>query len=262
MIFCICNLLINFVSVKTQIQLSEKMKKMLFLYYFVMLISGFWSCNAEAQITEPLMPEVGVEYKYLALGDSYTIGHGETTAQTFPFLLQEKLKAQNFIFPSDPKVIARTGWTCDELAAAILKDSTLTSSYDLVSLLIGVNDQYRGFDINLYPARFKKLLDTAIALAGNKADRVIVVSIPDYGVTPFGKQRNSNKISQEIDAYNAINKDIALQNGAKYVNITDISRLAENDISLLVSDKLHPSGKMYDLWANDLLPVASNILKR
>lgn len=237
------------------------MKSVVYFFILYYMFAGLWSCQNETIIPEVNTPEESRVFNYLALGDSYTIGHGEMQARTFPFLLQEKLRAENLQFGTDPKVIARTGWTCDELAAAIAKDSTLKAPYDLVTLLIGVNDQYRGFDIGLYPGRFKKLLDKAIALAGNKAENVIVVSIPDYGATPFGKQRNPQKIGNELDAYNAINKEITLANGANYVYITDLSRLADGDDTLLVSDKLHPSGKMYALWVDRIFPVALRVLK-
>jgi lysophospholipase L1-like esterase len=206
-------------------------------------------------------PSVTSEKRYLALGDSYTIGHGELTEQSFPFLLQLALQNLNIPFKSAPKVIARTGWTCDELSAAIAGDSTLVPPYDIVTLLIGVNDQYRGYDINLYNGRFAKLVDKAIELAGNRADKVIVLSIPDYGVTPFGRQRNSAKISAEIDAYNAINQTVAAQKAVHYIHITDISRQAGADSTLLVSDKLHPSGRMYRMWVDRMLPKALEIVK-
>lgn len=190
---------------------------------------------------------------YLALGDSYTIGEKVSMGQRWPVLLVDSLRVKN-IHIEDPKIIAQTGWTTLDLQQAINK-ADLAPPYHLVSLLIGVNDQYQHFDIKKYPERFKKLLNKALELAGNRADHVLVLSIPDYGVTPFGKQRNAAKISQEIASYNDINKRIADELGVHYINITSISRQAESDPSLTAKDGLHPSGKMYARWVEKVMPV-------
>ena len=197
---------------------------------------------------------------YLALGDSYTIGESVSTAERWPVQLAEELRQQGLTI-KDPTIIAKTGWTTDELKNAIA-ESELDPPYDLVTLLIGVNDQYRGYDINDYPDKFLYLLDRSISLAGNNPDKVVVLSIPDYGVTPFASEKNPPKISREIDAYNAISKKISDSLGVAYVDITPISRNAEQDSTLLAEDGLHPSGKMYSQWIEETLPLVLPIIKQ
>lgn len=207
--------------------------------------------------TQP--PFSSARYSYLALGDSYTIGEGVRQNESFPYLLQKKLAA-NAVQVNEPQVIARTGWTCDELMSAINSQVKSGEKYDLVSLLIGVNDQYRQYDIKDYPGKFKALLQKAISLSGNNPQRVVVVSIPDYGATPYGSRR-AEAIGKEIDAYNAINKAIALELQCGYVDITEISRMAKTDPDLVAPDGLHPSGKMYGQWIEKIFPLAAGILK-
>ncbi|NGP76019.1 SGNH/GDSL hydrolase family protein [Balneolaceae bacterium YR4-1] len=197
---------------------------------------------------------------YLALGDSYTIGESVSTAERWPVQLAQELRQQGLTI-KDPTIIAKTGWTTDELKNAIA-ESELDPPYDLVTLLIGVNDQYRGYDINDYPDKFLYLLDRSISLAGNNPDNVLVLSIPDYGVTPFASEKNPPKISREIEAYNAISKKISDSLGVAYVDITPISRNAEQDSTLLAEDGLHPSGKMYSQWIEETLPLVLPILKQ
>jgi lysophospholipase L1-like esterase len=154
-----------------------------------------------------------------------------------------------------PAIIARTGWTTDELEAGIVEANTadpLRSSYDFVSLLIGVNNQYRGRPVNNYKPEFEELLKKAIRFAGNQADHVVVLSIPDWGVTPFASGRDRAQIAAAIDAYNAANKQIALQYNVHYIDITPWTREAANDASLLATDGLHPSGKEYKRWAETI----------
>ena len=195
------------------------------------------------------------EYSILALGDSYTIGESVPASQRYPVQLVDSLNKLNYNFKT-PKIIARTGWTTNELKTAIKADGD-TSKYDFVFLLIGVNNQYRGYSIVDYRSEFKELLSTALGFAGNKKSHVIVVSIPDYGYTPFG---NSNKtsISSGIDQFNAVNKEETQLAGVIYVNITNISRSSES--GLVAGDGLHPSGKQYKLWAGLILPeIIKNI---
>jgi len=196
---------------------------------------------------------------YLALGDSYTIGESVNENQRFPVQLVNELRKAGFNMNS-AQIVARTGWTTDELVAAI-KNESFEESYNIVTLLIGVNNQYRGRSADQYRDEFKSLLQTAIQFAGNKAQNVIVISIPDYGVTPFGKTRNPEAIAKDIDEFNAINLQETQHVGARYVNITDISREVENDASLVASDGLHPSGKMYRQWVERILPEAKEILE-
>lgn len=199
-------------------------------------------------IIDPTVPQ-GTPLTYLALGDSYTIGEAVTANESFPYQLTAQLKLQNLNVQT-PKIIAKTGWTTDELQAAI-KEASLKTSFDMVTLLIGVNNQYRGNSQSTYRKEFKELLQTAIAFAGNNKKHVFVVSIPDWGVTPFGKNsgRSTQTIAQEIDAFNAINKEETLALGISYTDITPGSRNALTDASLVASDGLHPSGKMYGEWA-------------
>jgi lysophospholipase L1-like esterase len=178
--------------------------------------------------------------KFLALGDSYTIGESVAEPERWPNQLAQKLK-----LPA-PKIIATTGWRTDQLIKAI-DAAKLKPEYDYVSLLIGVNNQYQGKPIDVYEREFEQLLNTAIKLAKGKKKNVFVVSIPDYGYTPFGKAKQE-KISLELDQYNAINKRITKKYGVHYFDITPISRKGLEDADLVATDGLHPSGKMYAQW--------------
>lgn len=199
-------------------------------------------------------------YNYLALGDSYTIGESVEINNRYPVQLVDSLK-QAGIQIDNLKIIAKTGWTTDELSEGI-DTSKLLDQYDLVSLLIGVNNQYRGRDIENYRIEFKKLLERAIKFAGSDKNKVIVISIPDWGVTPFAKERDTATISKEIDAYNAVKFEECKKAGVQYINVTDISRKAKTDTTLLAEDGLHPSGKMYDLWVQEIFPKALSILTK
>jgi lysophospholipase L1-like esterase len=193
-----------------------------------------------------IIPNVQAQIvKYLALGDSYTICESVQENERWPNQLAALLSKSN---NKDIKtsIIATTGWRTDNLKNAI-NIAKLKDEYDLVSLLIGVNNQYQGKSIEQYATEFEELLNTSIHLAKGNKQNVFVVSIPDYGYTPFG-QKNQVKISGEIDQFNEINKKISDQYHVQYFNITDISRMGINDASLVASDGLHPSGKMYALW--------------
>lgn len=186
----------------------------------------------------------------LALGDSYTIGEAVPENERWPEQLQRKLLPKGIAIDKID-IIATTGWTTDELLKAI-DERGLTGKYTYVSLLIGVNNQYRGYDINVYAAEFEKLLNIAIGYAEDKAD-VFVLSIPDWGAMPFAEGKDRNQIAREIDAYNAINKRIAGQYGIQYVDVTPISRRAGEEPGLVATDNLHPSGIMYGLWADEIV---------
>ena len=190
---------------------------------------------------------------YLALGDSYTIGESVSAAESFPYQLKEALVKQGHPVESI-QIIAQTGWTTDELQAAI-DIATLSPPYDLVTLLIGVNNQYRGYSLETYRIEFEQLLKQAIAFAGADTEQVRVLSIPDWGVTPFAQKegRVADKVAKEIDAFNAAAKEISEKLDVVFINITPHSRLAATDLSLLASDGLHPSGKMYAHWVQSLL---------
>jgi lysophospholipase L1-like esterase len=183
--------------------------------------------------------------RYLALGDSYTIGESVDPGERFPAQLARALHL------GEPQIIARTGWTTDELNAAI-DAAKPQGPFDLVTLLIGVNNQYRGRSEDEYRTQFAALLQRAVGFAGGDASRVIVVSIPDWGVTPFAEGRDRAKIAREIDQFNAINREEAQRAGAKWVDITPISR--GSDAALVTGDGLHPSGKQYAEWVTRIAP--------
>lgn len=244
-------------------EMNFYVKKIIFL-----IIISFWiteSCSSDTHVTNvaynksPLngYPVAG-KFTYLALGDSYTIGESVDPMDRWPVLLVNKLNDYGMNVKG-PEIIAKTGWTTNELEAEI-ENSALLPKYNLVSLLIGVNNQYRGRDTSEYRKQFAGLLAKAISFAGGYTKNVIVVSIPDYGVTPFGLLRNPQKIAIEIDAFNAINKEEAFKVGCEYVDITGISRKAASQPSLTAVDGLHPSGEMYKQWVDLIFPVAKKIL--
>ncbi len=199
-----------------------------------------------------------MSYRYLALGDSYTIGESVEEAERFPNQLAAMLADEGKTV--EVSIIARTGWTTGELWQGI-QAQTITPPYDMVSLLIGVNNQYRGRDTEEYRNDFAFLLNKAIEYAGGDSNRVIVFSIPDWGVTPFASGRDAEKIATEIDAFNQINLEVTNLAGAHYVDVTPVSRKAAQDPSLIAGDGLHPSGTMYAEWAKLALPIAVKILK-
>jgi len=194
--------------------------------------------------------------RYLALGDSYTIGEGVTAEDRWPAQLVRLLR-QRAVRIADAEIIARTGWTTADLAAAIDSEAP-RGDCDLVSLLIGVNDQYAGAPVARYELAFDELLQTAIQLAGGLAARVIILSIPDWGVTPFAaaKGRDPDRVAREISAFNAVNRTAALARGAGYVDVTPSSREVVRDGGLLVADGLHPSARLYAEWARLALGAA------
>lgn len=187
-----------------------------------------------------------LSFRYLALGDSYTIGTAlPDSSQAYPIQLLDSLNRDPFLDGDPPRIIAFGGWRTDQLMNGI-DTANLSPPYDLVSLLIGVNNQYQNLSEEDYAVDFEVLLNEALILAGGDTSRLFVLSIPDYGVTPFGG--GDPEISMEIDAFNAINANITQSYGITYFNITEKSRLAENDPDLLAPDNLHPSGQMYTLW--------------
>jgi lysophospholipase L1-like esterase len=184
---------------------------------------------------------------YLALGDSYTIGESVPIYESFPYQLVQLLRAKGLAVQA-PEIVAKTGWTTDELQAGI-NQTKLLPAYGMVTLLIGVNNQYRGRSVSEYAQQFESLLKQSIAFAGGKKERVVVLSIPDWGQTPFAKDRDRGKIAQEIDAYNRTNREITLRYGIHYVDITPGTRQVAKDPALVAGDGLHPSGKDYARWA-------------
>lgn len=196
--------------------------------------------------------------RYLALGDSYTIGESVHEEERWPDQLAKLLEGDGL--KSDVTILARTGWTVDELWQGI-QAGEIDPPYDLVSLLIGVNNQYRGHDTHEYREQFIFMLNKSIEYAGGDPNRVVVLSIPDWGVTPFASGRDPDQIAREIDEFNSVNREESEKAGVHYVDITPISRGAVTDTSLIAPDGLHPSGKMYALWAEKALPVVKEILQ-
>lgn len=197
--------------------------------------------------------------RFLALGDSYTIGESVNVAERWPAQLVSALR-EDGVAIADPDIVATTGWTTADLAAGVERANP-QGTYDLVSLLIGVNNQYRGRDPEEYQREFRALLARAIGFAGEHSSRVIVVSIPDWGVTPFAEGRDRKKIADAIDNFNAVNREETRAQGAHYVDITPLSRRAAAEHALTAKDRLHPSGAMYALWVKEILSVARLIVR-
>lgn len=222
------------------------------LFFFSLFV--LLGCTKKMEEAMILTPEITNKpvFTYLALGDSYTIGESVTASESFPYQFTGQLKEQG-LNVANPKIVAKTGWTTDELQVAI-KAENLTQTFDFVTLLIGVNNQYRGYSKETYRKEFKELLQTAISFAGGNKKRVFIVSIPDWGVTPFGLSsgKSTKTIADEIDAFNAINKEETLVLGVSYTDITLGSRNAATDLSLVAKDGLHYSGKMHLQWASSI----------
>ena len=218
--------------------------KYIYIISFLIILN---SCSQENEINKSNL-------KYLALGDSYTIGENIAFEDAYPNQIVRELSLIDSV-----NVIAKTGWTTNELIDTLSK--SYLDKYDVVSLLIGVNNQFRGYQIDKYVMEFENLLIRAIDYSKNKKN-VFVLSIPDYGVTPFGKIRGQEKIYKEINSYNDINRVLAEKYNVLYFDITEISRNAENDTSLLAEDKLHPSKKMYKMWVDKLKYELLDSLKK
>ncbi len=198
--------------------------------------------------------------QFLALGDSYTIGESVPAQARWPAQLVDALNARG-IHVAAPEIVAQTGWTTDELSAA-MDAHEFHPPYALVTLSIGVNNQYRGRDVENYRDEFRRLLERAIKLAGGQSQHVIVVSIPDWGATRFGAQsgRDTQRIARELDDYNATNAKIASQLGVRRVDVVAISRKVGAAADMLTNDGLHPSAAQYKLWVDAILPQAQAAL--
>jgi lysophospholipase L1-like esterase len=196
--------------------------------------------------------------RFLALGDSYTIGEGVEAAQAWPAQLASAMRAAK-INLGDPLIVARSGWTTDELASGI-SIAPIEPPYELVTLLIGVNNQYRGRNTEQYRAEVVSLLAQAVEFAGGIATRVVVVSMPDWGVTPFAEGKDRAEIGAEIDAFNAINREAAKKAGARYADITAISR--EKHDRWTVADGLHPSAAQYARWVPVIRDPSTSALRK
>ena len=223
---------------------------------FALSIAGVACGSDSPDERSPDMPSV--KGTFLALGDSYTIGESVEPVSRWPVQLVKALEERG-VGMEEPVIIARTGWTTDELMAGI-KEQGLTGSFDLVSLLIGVNNQYRGRDLEEYRSQFVDLLTRAIGFAGGEAETVLVLSIPDWGVMPFAEGRDRAQIGREIDAFNQVSREESLRLGVRYVDVTAISREAAEQPELAAEDGLHPSGAQYALWAEASLASALEVL--
>ncbi len=231
------------------------------IYLFLILFLSFFGCSNDDETVQNIPNPTVRNFNYLALGDSYTIGQNVCETCRFPEQLKDSLK--DYLPSSDNisvKIVAQTGWTTTALKTAITNEN-LQAQYDLVTLLIGVNNQYQNKPFSLYETEFPVLLQTAIALAKGDKNRVIVISIPDYAFTPFGQGSSSpENISNQLDQYNLFAKNHAQSLGIEFVNITDITREGLNNPDLIASDNLHPSELAYSKFVERLLPIARNIL--
>src|SRR6202012_5492305 len=229
------------------------------LYMALLAAITFAGCNAQTNTQQPITGTMasngskGGTYTYLALGDSYTIGESVPQASSFPYQLMARLNTAGEDVQA-PTIIAVTGWTTDNLINAISQSNIQGKTYDFVTLLIGVNDQYQGLSQDNYRTKFKQVLGTAIQFAQGDTSRVFVVSVPDYGVTPFANGKEAT-IGPLIDQFNAINLDESQKAGVHYINIPPISKVAATDLTLVADDGLHPSAKMYGLWVTLIEPA-------
>ena len=225
------------------------------LFFCFILLSG---CTPNETLTKPVLGETELPaFRYLALGDSYTIGESVSVEDRWPNQLAKLLESEDV--KTEITIIARTGWTTSELWEGIQAEK-IQPPYDLISLLIGVNNQYRGSAIHEYRDQFNFLLHRSIEYADGDTNRVFVLSIPDWGMTPFAAGRNWERIAKQIDEFNSMNREMSERAGVHYVDVTPISREAVNDPALIAPDGLHPSGKMYSMWAEKALPIVKEIL--
>lgn len=223
----------------------------------VVHISCQQSLNSQTSIMQ--RSPSSTDISFLSLGDSYTIGESVAENERWSVQLAEMLR-QKGVPVTNPTIIAKTGWTTEELADAITKSGN-TKTYDLVSLLIGVNNQYRGQSTERYRKELQELLKTSIHFAKENPKHVFVLSIPDWGVTPAGESRDRQQVAKEIDSFNTVCQEECKKAGIAYFDITPLSRTAATDKNLIASDQLHFSGKLYQQWANHVLEGVTKLLK-
>jgi lysophospholipase L1-like esterase len=241
------------------------------MFKFVILISaGLFIARDSDNFVKPaskhissMIPDTLTNSKkmhsYLALGDSYTIGESVSIEESFPMQTAALLQ-QSGIALDKPKLVATTGWTTADLKKALGREK-IKVPFSVVTLLIGVNNQYQGLSTAAYQSEFKQLLQAAIQFADGHPDHVIVISIPDYSITPFAQQMHTKSIASEIDQFNVINKQLAIGSGVQYLDITPITRQANASAGLLAGDGLHYSGKEYGIWAQMLKPLMQKLLQ-
>ena len=228
--------------------------------YMLLLVSLLIGCSSSNSVTRNT--EAGntseMNYSYLALGDSYTIGEMVPESQRWPVQLVNRLNENGFKV-APPKIIAKTGWTTGNLLNAMRSELNYTRKFDLVSILIGVNNQYQGKTIEEYEEELREIFNLALNHSKRREKGVFALSIPDYGVTPFGEE-NAETIRQEIDEFNAVFKKVAKEFEVDFYNITPISREAERDADLIAEDGLHPSGLMYRYWVDEIIDEIPQML--
>lgn len=226
-----------------------------------LIVSNTTEISDPNQKTLPTQEMRDRKLTYLALGDSYTIGEGVDESDRYPNQLVKRLSKETFFNWKDPKIIAKTGWTVDELNEGINNTDLSDQPFDLVTLLIGVNNQYRGRPVNIYKTEFEAMLKRAIAFAGDKPDHVVVISIPDWGVTPFATSRGTDKVkvAGEIDAYNQAKKEVCDNYGVAFIDITGDYREIGAKPEMVVEDNLHPSGLVYTRWTEKLFKKVSTL---
>jgi lysophospholipase L1-like esterase len=223
----------------------------------VLLVMG-WGMALKAR--RPVRGGGMQEARYLALGDSYTIGESVDAGERYPAQVRRLLAENDHLACGDPEIVAVTGWTTGNLLEA-LSAAKPTPTYQLVSLLIGVNNQYQGRTQAEYREQFGLLLQKCIWLAGSRPSHVVVLSIPDYSVTPFGRLRDTALIAAQVDSFNRINSALAKEYKVNYVDVTGESRKAVGDATLIAADGLHFSGKEYAIWARLAEPVFNRMLQ-
>lgn len=224
-------------------------------HLLVLTFSLFCLFQVSCQEPEPIVDMPRKSFSYLALGDSYTIGEAVSSEESFPIQLARALEEEGFV-EEETTILAQTGWRTNQLQEAVDQfRSDHSGTYEIVSLLIGVNNQFSGGPIELFNQEFQALLEDAIELAGGSSDQVFVLSIPDYAYTPFGQQlSNPESISTQINEYNNLIESYCSLRNVPFFTITDISRMGLEDPELVAEDGLHPSAKMYAAWVERMLP--------
>jgi lysophospholipase L1-like esterase len=215
--------------------------------FFLLFI---FACSNTRNTTESNLKNISNAKTYLALGDSYTIGEMVDEKMRWPNLLVNQFKAEGLNFEK-PIIVAKTGWRADELADAV-KNIETKSKFDLVSIQIGVNNQYQGIEILQFQEDLRRIIGQATVLSKHGVESVFALSIPDYSVTPFARKKNPEKIAAEIKEYNALYQATCKEYGIKFYDITPVSQEAARNTQLIADDKLHPSGKMYQFWVNKI----------
>ena len=233
--------------------------KKIFIHLVYLALLPYCKPNSDMAINEIPSQSDSAAKAFLALGDSYTIGEAVNGDERFPVQTVKMLAKENIDF-NTPDIVAVTGWTTTDLIYALNLQKP-KNSYDIVTLLIGVNNQYQHKNIDNYKTEFSELLNRAIFYTGNQRQHVFVLSIPDYSVTPFSANMDAARIAKEIDEFNGVNKYISENAGVHYVDITSISRKAKNDRTLVAGDGLHPSGLQYTLWSKLLTSEIKKIFR-